>query len=124
MLPTVTLPDPTHEPAAAVVIGRHQSGGFSLLGLDFGKVTHTISVEFYAPAGCFDRVTAGDPWPAPFEECTGPVPIAGIVSGGGIAATGQSIVEVDLDVSEDCYRSISRGDYWPPATNACGHPAG
>ena len=124
VLPGVTLPDPIREPAAAVVIGRHRSGGISLLGLDFGEVTRTVSVEFYAPAGCFDRVAEGDPWPTPVEECAVAVPIAGIVSGGGIAATGQSIVEVDVTVGEDCYQSIDRGDSWPPATDACDHPAG
>jgi hypothetical protein len=119
MLPPVVLPDPGEEPAAGVVITLRQSGGFSLLGFTFDDVTRTGTVQFYAPAGCYEQLTIGDPWPAPFEQCTGPVSTEGTVSGGGIAATGQSIVTVEVEVSEDCYTSLAAGDAWPPATAAC-----
>lgn len=119
VLPTITMPDPAEAPAAAVVIGLRRSVGFSLLGIDFGEVAHTVSVQLYAPAGCIDHITQGDSWPVPFEGCAGPVTIAGVVSGGGIAATGESIIVIDVDVSEDCYESIRRGEYWPPTSATC-----
>lgn len=115
VLPPVSLPDPGEDPAAAVVIALRESGGFSLLGLTFGDVTHTATVQFYAPAGCHEQLTTGDAWPTPFPECAAQVPIAGTVSGGGIAATGESIVAVDVVVTEECYRAVAAGDTWPPS---------
>ena len=114
VLPAVTLPDPGEEPAAAVVIALRESGGFSLLGLTLGEVTRTVTVQFYAPAGCYEQVATGDSWPAPFADCASQVPIEGTVSGGGIAATGESIVAVDVTVTEDCFASVAAGDGWPP----------
>ena len=119
VLPPISLPDPGEEPAAAVVIALRESGGFSLLGFAVGEVTRTGTVQFYAPAGCHEQLTTGDPWPAPIAQCTSPVSIEGTVSGGGIAATGESIVTVDVDVKKDCYASLAAGDTWPPATTAC-----
>lgn len=119
VIPAVTLPDPADEPTAAIVTGRSRSGGFSLLGLEFGEVTRKVSVEFYARSGCIDRVTLGDPWPAPFPECASAVSIAGTVTGGGNLPTGESLMVVDVVVTENCYRSIDRGDRWPPAAGAC-----
>jgi hypothetical protein len=114
VLAPVSLPDPGEDPAAAVVIALRESGGFSLLGLAFGDVTHTVTVQFYAPAGCYEQLTTGDAWPSPLPECSGPVPIEGTVSGGGTAATRESIVAVDVVVTADCYSSITAGDSWPP----------
>lgn len=113
VLPPVNLPDPGEEPAA-VVVALRESGGFSLLGLTLGEVTRTVTVQFYAPAGCYEQLTTGDSWPAPSPVCTGPVSIEGTVSGGGIAATGESIVAVNVIVTEDCFASIAAGDNWPP----------
>lgn len=119
VLPDVPLPDPIAEPAAAVVIGRYESGGLSFFGLRFGTVDHTISVQFYAAPGCFDRVKFGDPWPVPFEECSSDVGIEGTISGGGTAPTGETIVSVDVVVPGACYDTISRGDRWPPSALVC-----
>ena len=113
VLAPVSLPDPGEDPAAAVVIALRESGAFSLLGLTFGEVTHTVTVQFYAPAGCYEQLTTGDSWPIPSAECANQVPIRGTVSGGGIAATGESIVAVDVVVTADCYESITAGDSRP-----------
>lgn len=118
-IPAATLPDPADDPTSAVVIDRSLSSGFSLLGLEFGEVTRKVSVQFYASSGCFDRVTLGDLWPTPFPECASAVSIAGTVAGGGNLPTGESLVVVDAVVTEDCYRSIDRGDPWPPAAGTC-----
>ncbi len=118
-IPAVTLPDLADDPTAAVVIGRSRSGGFSLLGVEFGEVTRKVSVQFYASSSCFDRVTLGDSWPTPFPECATAVSIAGTVAGGGNLPTGESLVVVDAVVTEDCFGAIDRGDRWPPAGGAC-----
>ncbi len=119
VLPPVTLPDPGEDPTNAAVAGLRQSGGFSLLGLAFGDVTHTAVVQLSAPTGCYELVTTGDPWPAPFKQCDMPFAIEGTVSGGGIAVTGESIIAVDVTVTEACYITIAPGDPWPTATDAC-----
>lgn len=106
---------PPGEPDAALVVGRSQSGGFSLLGFEFGDATRTVSVQVSIENRCFERVALGDPWPAPFAECEAPVAHAGTVSGGGTLPTGESLVVVDIAVGEDCYDSTSYGDPWPPA---------
>ena len=119
--PPVTLPDPTDE-SAAIVIGRHKSGGFSLFGLQFGSVTSTIDVQFYAPPGCRDLVATGDAWPVAHPECAVPIAISGVVSGGGIAPTGETIMTVSLEVDRACYDAVALGDAWPPAAG-CRSPA-
>lgn len=55
----------------------------------------------------------------PDRECASPVPIAGVISGGGITPTGETIVTVDVEVSGDCYDTIIVGDEWPPRATAC-----
>ena len=120
VLTPVTLGDPQDAgPAAAVVIGKHQSGGISILGLRFGRTTYRMSVSFFAAPGCIGLVDFGDRWPTPFEECFSSVPITGEVSGGGSASTGESIISVDVEVPEDCYEAVARGESWPPAAPAC-----
>ncbi len=117
--PSVPLPDPLEDPAAAVVVGMHESGGFSVLGLQFGTVTRTVSVQFHAGPGCWDHASFGDAWPAPFEECSSAVTIEGTISGGGTASTGETIVSVDVAVSGECYDTVALGDRWPLTAAEC-----
>jgi hypothetical protein len=119
VFPDVPLPDPVDDPAGAVVVGRHESGGFSLFGLQLGTVTRTVTVQFHAAPGCFDHASYGDPWPAPFAECSSAVAIEGTISGGGIAPTGETIVSVDVEVPGDCYDAVRRGDRWPFSAAEC-----
>ena len=77
----VSLGDPQDvEANEALIIGKRQSGGFSIVGLQFGHVTYRISVQFFAPPGCFERVDSGDPWPTAFEECSSAVLVTGNVA--------------------------------------------
>jgi hypothetical protein len=115
VLPPVTLPDPGEEPAAAVIVGRHQSGGMSFFGLSLGTITRTLEVQFYAPPGCVDVIAQDEPWPIAHPACAVDVPISGTISGRGIAPTGETIVSVAVDVSRDCYDAVALGDRWPPA---------
>ena len=124
VLSPVTLGDPQDvEPTAAVITGKHESGGFSMLGLRFGHWTYHLSVQFYDAPGCFEVVSFGDPWPTPFQDCSSAVPITGEVSGIGNTATGASIIGVDVEVPEDCYQAVAPGETWPPAAPACTVPA-
>jgi hypothetical protein len=123
-LSEVPLPDPVDDPAAAVVVGMYETGGFSLFGLQIGAVTHTVTVSFHAAPGCFDHASFGDPWPTPFEECSSTVTIEGIISGGGTEYTGDTIVSVDVEVPDDCYDTVNRGDPWPFSAAECSTHAG
>jgi hypothetical protein len=119
-LPAVTLGDPQDvEPTTAVITEKRQNGGFSIAGLRFGHTTYRIRVQFYAAPGCYELVDFRVPWPAPHQDCASDVPITGTISGLGIAATGESVIGVDVDVGEDCYKAVARGDTWPPATRTC-----
>jgi hypothetical protein len=117
--PPISIPDASEDPSAAVVISRLKSGGFSLFGLQFGTVTYSVTVQLYAEPGCYDRIADGGSWPPSISGCDSPVAIEGVISGGGIAATGESIIGVDVEVTGDCYDTIERGDAWPPADVAC-----
>jgi hypothetical protein len=58
------------EDGAAVVDVLRESGGFSLCGLRFADSTHYVEVEFITGPGCSGLVGSGDPWPAPYPECS------------------------------------------------------
>jgi hypothetical protein len=123
VLPPVDVPPPgevgpTGAPIA-VVISLRQEHETSLFGL-WKRATHyLVGVQFYAPADCAARIAQGDPWPAPATACAVAVPVAGVVNGLGVAATGETIVGVEFETSEACYSALERGDLWPPATGAC-----
>ena len=125
-LPPVTLGDPQDVgpsgTSAGVVIAKNQSGGTSLLGLRFGRTTYRVRVQFYAPPGCFGLVEFGDQWPAPFAECSSDIPVAGEVTGLGNAPTGESIIGVDVEVTEACFAEVATGTSWPPNVLACTVP--
>lgn len=116
-LPGVTLGPPAT--STAVVNAKSQSGGTHFLGLRFGRTTYRVSVLFYAAPDCSGLVEVGDQWPAPFVECSSDVPISGELTGLGIASTGESIIAVDAEVTEDCFARVVRGASWPPGDPAC-----
>lgn len=122
-LPSVTLDDPQDlgpsAMSAAVVLGTDQSGGSSFLWLDLGSKTYSVTVQFYAPPGCFELVEFGDQWPVPYPECSSDIPVAGEVTGLGNTPTGESMVAVDVEVARDCFDNVARGSSWPPAVSAC-----
>ena len=104
--PPISIPAPADALDSAIVIRRFESGGFSLLGIQFGSVDHTVTVQFYAEPGCFEEVAAGEPWPPATAGCETPGGVKGVVSGGGTAPTGESIIFVDVAVTADCYDFI------------------
>jgi hypothetical protein len=123
VLPRVDLPPPgtvgSDGGPIALVTGLHEDQESSFFGLVRGEKHHIVSVQFYAPPECIETVTQGEEWPVVATECSVEVPIHGVVSGSGIAPTGETIILVDTEVSEDCYSTISPGDPWPPAADSC-----
>jgi len=98
-----------------VVTGKTQSGGTSIFGIHFGHVTYRVSVQLIAAPGCFASVNFGDLWPTSLEECSVEASVEGEISGGGTAATGDSIIEVVFEVPRQCFDITAVGDMWPPA---------
>jgi hypothetical protein len=123
VFPEVTLGDPsdlgTSGSSQAVVIAKNTSGGTALFGLPFGRKTYRIRVQFYTPPGCWPRIDSEDRWPAPFDECASDIAVEGEVAGLGRAATGHSIVAVDVEVAHKCFDAVSAGDSWPSDTPTC-----
>lgn len=121
--PGVTLGDPqdygSSGSSTALVVGKNQSGGTSLFGLDFGPVTYRISAQFFTSPGCFALVESGERWPTSFVECSTDVAVEGTVTGLGRAGTEETIVVVDVEVAQDCFDDVSAGDFWPPDVPAC-----
>ncbi len=101
----------------AVVVRRATDGGFTILGHTMGTVTHRVTVDFVAPAGCSTQLTYGGPWPSPIASCQTDVDIAGTVEGLGITPSGESFVGVEFDVSRECYELAVPGVAW--ATLGC-----
>ena len=123
ILPSVELPPPgevgpTGTPIA-VVVSTHQDQETSFFGLRRGRTHYIASVQFYAPSGCQSLIADSDPWPPSAAVCSTEVPISGIVSGLGVAATGEAIVLVDVEVAEECFIALDPGDTWPPEIPAC-----
>ena len=123
VFPEVPLGDPGDlQPSGApiaVVTGKKQSEGTSILGMKFGRETYLVSVHFYTSRGCLPLIDFGDSWPAPFVECKADLIIEGEVSGLGNAPSGETMVVVDVDVGRDCFDAVSRGSFWPPDVPAC-----
>lgn len=103
----------------ATVIAKRETGGGSILWFSRGDATYLISVQFFAGPDCTEIVDGDTTWPPDDPTCTSEVPITGTVSGGGIAATGEAIVTVDVVVQRACYDLIDPGQYWPPEGLPC-----
>jgi len=123
VFPGVTIGDPpdpgTPEASSAVVVGKQASGGTSLFGLQFGRRTYRVTVQFFAAPGCHQRIDFGDRWPTSVDECSSDVVVEGEVTGLGNAPTGESIVFVDVDVVRDCFDGVAAGVAWPTDLPAC-----
>ncbi len=123
VLPAVELPPPgesgpTGTPIA-VVVSTLQDQETSFFGLRRGQTRYIVSVQFYAPPGCVSLIADGDPWPASAVECSTEVPISGVVSGLGVAPTGETVVLVDAELAEGCFVALDLGDRWPSDLSTC-----
>jgi len=123
VLPSVELPPPDAVGPgggpAAVVMSTHQDQETSFFGLSKGPTHYIVSIQFYAPSGCSNKITDDDVWPVAATDCSTGVPVAGAVTGLGDAPTGETIVVVDAEVSQDCYNVIQPGDFWPSEAPEC-----
>ncbi len=112
---SVTLGNPDDTRLGDVVVtGKTQSGGTSIFGIQFGHVTYRVGVRFIAAPGCYESAAFGDRWPISIDECSVEVPIEGEISGGGTTSTGDSIIEVLVEVPGQCFDAAVVGDTWPP----------
>jgi len=102
-----------------VVAFLREAGGFSLFGLQFGRRTHHVEVQFVTEPGCSARLTPGDPWPAPDPECTSVVELSGTVAGLGVMVDGRSLVGVEMTVSRACFEQLEPGMSWPTGIPPC-----
>jgi len=124
--PDVQLPPPgtvasTGAPIA-VVMSMHEDNETSLLGLIRVGTHYIVGVQFYAPPECFTSIVDGDPWPTAAAGCETGVPITGVIAGSGIAATGETIVLVETEVTGECFDMLYPNDMWPPELAACEQP--
>jgi hypothetical protein len=116
---TVTVDPEDMEPGDALITSKSESGGTSIFGLHFGQTTYVARVWLITAPGCSDLVESGDPWPAPFDRCSSPVAITGEVAGEGVASTGESLIEVAIEVNAQCYAAVVGGEPWPPEGADC-----
>jgi hypothetical protein len=121
--PPVDLPDPGElGPAgtpAAVVVDLRQEQETSFFGLRKGETRYVVGVQFYGPSACTGLITDDAAWPLPDLECSTEVPITGVATGVGIAATGEAVIVVYTDVPTECFDAINRGDWWPSDAPEC-----
>jgi len=110
-----------HPVAEAVVVTKLRHGGFSAFGLSFSQPEHHVRVAFTVPSSC--EVGNAEQWPTADQDCAGPARLSGQVAGGGRAATGDTIVLVDVQVESACYDATELGRIWPLRTAACKAPS-
>lgn len=103
----------------AVVAGLRETGGWSLFGVRITGSTAHVEVRLLADPGCAERLRSGDPWPAHVPQCASPVSTVGTVSGLGVTLSGESLVGVDFDVSQACFRLLELGAAWPTTDRNC-----
>ena len=82
---------------------------------------YRVQVEFLLAGECLSRLDFGASWPVDDPACVSDVQIEGTIGGLGNAATGDTIVIVEREISEACFDALnaSSGGPWPPATDAC-----
>jgi len=117
-IPTPGEQGPTGTPAA-VVIDLHQEQETSFFGLRKGETRYVVGVQFYVPATCAGLIPDDVAWPVPDSECSTEVPIIGVATVAGIAASGEAIIVVNTDVPTECFDAINRGDWWPSDAPEC-----
>ncbi len=81
------------------------SHGLSILGLRLRPAVFRVQVEFLVAGECESRLDFGVSWPVDDPACSSDVPIEGTISGLGNAASGDTIVIVEREISEGCVRS-------------------
>lgn len=78
--------------------------------MQFGTRSYQVRLQFYESPGCHEAVTSREPWPPPTRDCSKRVAIVGGIVGIGVAATGESIIGVAVEVSADCFQTLVLGE--------------
>ena len=120
--PVVNVPSPPLDGSAAVVFDRRQSEGTNFLGIQFRSPNYSIDVQLVVPDECLQRDGSGNEVLVEDGECAD-IPASGELVGSGITESRQRIVFLRMDVSEQCFESLSVGDRWPSSVAECASEA-
>jgi hypothetical protein len=110
--------DPARITGVPLVVAKHQTGGFELLGLQFDAPDRWLGVAVKPPADCL-RADAGGEVVIGGAGCDAVEAVAGPVQGGGVTAEGERWVELWVEVGVDCHRAAVVGDAWPDLPASC-----
>ncbi|MDA0352142.1 MAG: hypothetical protein O3A10_08030 [Chloroflexi bacterium] len=103
---------------SAVVASSSQSGGLKLLGVRFHQPDYTLNVALAVPESCLVDDGSGHERLRADGECAD-LPVSGAVSGGGVTAGGDRIVQIAIVVSRACHEAIALGAAWPSDLKVC-----
>ena len=113
---------PAHPEAGAAVSGLFVDEGWTLVGIRLRSATYRVSVTLTARPDCFRHLIDGASWPLDEEICRSDVPIEGIVAGRGRTASGATIVNIEREITRECYEALRPlgAAPWPVVVGACG----
>ena len=113
---------PADPEAGAAVSGLFAEEGWTLLGIRLRSAKYRVQVQFTAPADCWDRLVDGASWPLDDAACRSEVAIDGVVAGSGRTASGATIVNIEQEITRECYEALRplRAAPWPVSVAACG----
>ena len=119
--PARVQPPATPPATGAAVSGLTTDSGLSIFGLRLHHAAYRVQVVFLVAGECLSRLDQGEGWPIDDPACAGDVQIEGTISGLGRTAFGDTIVNVEREISKACFDALdaSLGGPWPPATDAC-----
>ena len=110
--------DPAQITDVPVIVAKHQSGGFELLGIQFDAPDRWLSVAVKPPPDCL-RTEAGAVVLIGGDGCDAVELFAGPIQGGGVTEQGERWVELWIEVDQECHRDAAVGDPWPAPPAAC-----
>lgn len=110
--------DPAQITDVPVVVAKHESGGFRLLGIQFDAPDRWLSVAVKPPPDCLRTQGSGEVLIGG-DGCDAVERVAGPVQGGGVTAQGERWVELWIEVDRECHRAAAVGDPWPAPPDAC-----
>lgn len=114
-------PPDTVPASGAVVFALSVDEGISILGVRLRPSTYRVRVQFLVAGECLAHLKNEAAWPLDEPACASDVPIEGTVTGRGRTGTGETIVGVEREISEQCFDALDAvsGGPWPPAAEAC-----
>lgn len=102
-----------------LIVARHESGGFSVFGIQFTAPDHWLSVGIAPRPACLSSDADGNEVLNGDVGCEEYASLAGPVRGGGINMQGIRWIEMQAKVSGDCFDAVTVGEPWPTSQAAC-----